>query len=576
MTIKRLPDAAVSKIGSTYTIDSPTSIVKELIDNSIDAGAGSIQIEIDPTSLATITVKDDGIGIHKNEIIEFARPHTTSKIVNFNDIAEAQTLGFRGEALSCIADIAATMKVISMHEGDKVAYEWNVDRKGEASGIKIAARSPGTTIALTKLFSHVPVRESYLKKQARKTIEKIRSLIISYGLVYTEMRFSFKTLTKSQSMLTLAPCPALLPKVSMAFGKNFATNFTEGVEQCGSWKFRYVLPKPEAQKSNENGKKINIFAVDRRILSKYKPITKEICSKVSAMLPQNNFWVIDLYPPHYSYDANVEPGKDDIHFFSLEIVLDKLEAFLTTIYDTYSDDKLLAALDDREATKSSSNSHQYSYFENKPANSKLKNHVPSATENNNWVITQSQTQSRGRNQPIPEPSTKRILVPDDWKKQYCNQKSSDSSNNYYRREQSNQLKSSSAQEFPQYRTPSASSSTSQNVYPTPGKTPRNIKNQLKRSFGKPNDGIIPSKPQNKGGRTKKRRIHENLRSRQQNPAIHLTTCRELKIPVFDPLEDPSFWKDEIVKYIGDLVQLKAAAGRYDIERAEEGWWKLQF
>lgn len=582
MTINRLPEATVNKIGSTSTIDSPVSIIKELIDNAIDAGAGSIQIEVDPTSLATITTRDDGIGVHPDEIREFARPHTTSKIVHFNDIAEVQTLGFRGEALSCIANIAATngtVRVVSKYEGEKVAYEWNVNPNGEASDIKVTAGSQGTTVMLTKLFSHVPVRESYLKKQAKKTIERIRSLVISYGLVYTEIRFSFKVLTRNRSILTLAPCPALLPKVTMAFGKNFASNFIEGVEQSGPWKFRYVLPKPDAQIRSEDGKKrINILAVDRRILSNSKPVTKDICSKVNAILPRNDFWIVDLYPPRYSYDANVEPGKDDIHFFCLEVVLDKLEVFLSNYYDTYSDSELLAELKNKELSNSTSSSCLPSYFETKSSNCNQKNSVPTDTNNNNnRSRAQNQVRNNGtwpRNHQVPEPNLKTAPVSTNWERKFRHQSTTNHSNTYGRG-QLNQVQTPSSQRSSRHRTPSASSSTSENVYPTPGKTPPNTKNPLKRSFGKQNDHSIPQISQYRDGGTK-RHQNENARSKQKDFAVNFAVCRKLNIPAFDPMDDPLFRRNNLAKYVGDMIQFKAAAGRYEIERAGEGWWKLIF
>ncbi|KAA8912264.1 hypothetical protein TRICI_003544 [Trichomonascus ciferrii] len=581
MTISPLSEATVSKIDSTSTIDSPVSVVKELIDNAIDAGAGSIQVDVDPTSLATITVRDDGVGVRKDDIMEFARPHTTSKILQFNDIAEVQTLGFRGEALSCIANIAATngtMRVVSRHEGGKVAYGWIVDRNGEASDIRMAAGSKGTAVMLNKLFSHVPVRESYLKKQAKNTIESIRSLVISYGLVYTEVSFSFKVLTRSQLNLTLAPCPALLPKAIMVFGKDFVSDFTEGVEQSGPWKFRYILPKPGAQEfSGDRKKKTNILAVDRRILSKNKPVTKEICSKINSILPRKDLWIIDLYSPRFSYDANVEPGKDDIHFFCLEVVLDKLETFLAKYYDTCSDDELLAELKSREMAKPSSDTYPSPHFETKA--DKLNRGASVSTtaiRSSSSVRTQNPTTNNGswpRNYQASESNYRTAPIPTSWEKRFRHQ-SNQISLKPYEREQLNQMQPPSSQGSSRHRTPSASSSTNQNAYPTPGKTPQNAKNSLKRTFGKQGDDCIT--PQRTYGGTKKKRQNQNGRSKQKNSIANLSVGRKLNTSAFDPMDDPSFWKDDLVKYVGYLIQLKAATGRYEAERAGEGWWKLVF
>lgn len=343
-SIERLPETTISRLKSTIVASSPVMVVKELIENSLDAGAGSIQIEMDPSTLGKLNVRDNGCGVAKCDIQEFARPHSTSKITNFNDIPEVLTLGFRGEALASIADITSTkgaMKITSRTKDESVAYSWVVDRKGNPSQINSSAGSVGTTISLTNIFHHIPVREMYLKNKSKTTLEESKKLVLNYSLIYSEVRFSFKVISTPKSTGPYSPwtinaSPSMIPKICSIISKDYQAVLSEGTQHSGKWKFRYVLPllnPPNQVDEISANRKINILAVDRRLVTLSKPVTKKLVSLVKSKVPRGDVWIIDIYPPRYSYDSNVEPGKDDLQFSDLDYVLEKLEEFLTDFYE---------------------------------------------------------------------------------------------------------------------------------------------------------------------------------------------------------------------------------------------------
>ena len=155
--IKELDQSTILKLAAGEIIDRPVSIVKELVENAIDAGSTQISIHLKDGVLLEIQVIDNGCGIAPDDIPLTVTPHATSKLSEFDDLQTVMTMGFRGEALASIAEVT-DISILSKQEGDELGVELSKIGNQQKPEISKKARSTGTTITISHLFKQVPVR----------------------------------------------------------------------------------------------------------------------------------------------------------------------------------------------------------------------------------------------------------------------------------------------------------------------------------------------------------------------------------------------------------------------------------
>ena len=350
MTIQRLPKAASAAIVSTSMIQSQLSVVKELVENAIDAigintpmdgvkntKIHNIQIEIDKDSagLDYISVKDDGCGVNKEDRNMMCLNYTTSKLHSVDDLMSGvDTCGFRGEALNLIAKLVESMVISTRTSSDAMSETWSVSNSGTVTSSPISSAGlQGTTVKIYGLFKATPVRYKFLQSHKSKYIKEIESLITKYALIYPSIRFQIKytkllPLNKVKNLNTLSysnkiPRTQFIYQILQIRSKDWLTdesvNFNVGDSISSSYSVNVecVLPKMRAQDVPNVKTPLKVLTVNNRPLNLSLKFGKEISKLVGEAYLENKLlspsvWYISVEVPTDKIDVNIEPEKSDI------------------------------------------------------------------------------------------------------------------------------------------------------------------------------------------------------------------------------------------------------------------------
>ena len=331
--IRILAENVANKIAAGEVVERPASVVKELLENAIDAGARSIRIEAESGGRRLIRVTDDGSGMnHDDALLAFER-HATSKLRTADDLLSIATLGFRGEALPSIASIARLVLETRLPEdeqGTRVEFAG-----GKLIGVKPAGVPPGTSIAVEDIFYCVPARRKFLKSETTE-LGHIASLVTHYALAHPEVQFVLKT--PSQVILDCAPVEKLADRVYQIFGRQALEELVEipaneapvrsaitepaigEDEQAAVLHVTGFASRPEAQRANRNG--IYIF-VNRRLV-RDRLLLHAIGEAYRNIIPPGVFPVVLLFLelPYQEVDVNVHPAKIEVRFRHPQFVHD--------------------------------------------------------------------------------------------------------------------------------------------------------------------------------------------------------------------------------------------------------------
>jgi DNA mismatch repair protein MutL len=306
--IQVLPDAVASAIAAGEVIERPTSVIKELIENSIDAGATRIQIEVEVAGSARITVRDDGSGIHSDDVILAVERYATSKLRTADDLFNIQTLGFRGEALSSIGAISRLELVTRTPgeaKGSRLVVEGGEVLEQEAIG---AAR--GTLVTIRDLFFNVPARRKFQKSE-RTERRRIQTLIQRYALAYPQVAFqltfdgrdSFETSGSGDERELLAKVFNL--EIARAM---IALPASEGLD----YQIRGFVSPPHISRSNRqeitffvNGRWVQDSSLSAAVIQAYHTL---------LMVGRFPITVIFIDLPADQVDVNVHPTKAEVRF----------------------------------------------------------------------------------------------------------------------------------------------------------------------------------------------------------------------------------------------------------------------
>ncbi len=329
--IRVLSDQVANQIAAGEVVERPASVVKELLENSLDAGATRIRIEVEGGGRKLIRIIDNGHGMVRDDAMLAFERHATSKLHTSDDLLSIRTLGFRGEALPSIASVSRlTLETRAAEDAAGTLVEIN---GGNMQRVEDAGMPAGTTIAVRDLFYNTPARRKFLKSEQTE-LAHIAALVTHYALAHPARHFELHSAT--QTLLTAPAVASTGDRMFQIFGRDTAglmlptaaeIDFARaGLPELPPWKREadYVAPdpgflritgfvsKPELQKLNRNS--IYVFVNHR--LVRDRVVLHAFTEAYRNIIPPTSFPVVLLFleMPPQEVDVNVHPAKTEVRF----------------------------------------------------------------------------------------------------------------------------------------------------------------------------------------------------------------------------------------------------------------------
>ena len=307
MPIKILPPDISNKIAAGEVVERPASVVKELVENAIDAESTKINVEIRAGGKRLISVSDNGAGMSREDALIAIERHATSKISTVDDLETIQTFGFRGEALPSIASVSQfelLTRTPDAVEGTKISVEGGVVRPVQASG-----GAPGTHITVNNLFYNVPARLKFLKSDATE-LNHITNQVMWAALANPQTQCSLSH--NNRSLIDVRACESYIERIRLLYGKEFAENLIEFDADLPNLHLRCFIGKPDFTKANRN---YQLFFLNRRPI-RSKVLGAALNEAMRSMVPKDRYVVAFLFLTMggQHVDVNVHPAKIEVRF----------------------------------------------------------------------------------------------------------------------------------------------------------------------------------------------------------------------------------------------------------------------
>jgi len=307
MPIRVLASEVVSKIAAGEVVERPASVVKELIENSLDAGATQLAVEAQGGGVELIKVSDNGTGIPASELELAFHRYATSKIGNLDDLEKISSLGFRGEALPSIAAVAE-VEILTQTSSETIGSYLHL-RKGEVVGKESRARPQGTTVTVRRLFRYFPARLKFLKSVNTEN-SHIAHLVSQYALSFPELKFSL-VLDKRPSLRTTGNGD-LREVISEIYSSDLAQRMLKVEQKDGMAKVNGLTSPPSLARSNRNY--LSFFVNRRWVHSPLLARATEEAYHGLLMVGQHPVAVVNISLPAQELDVNIHPAKAQIKF----------------------------------------------------------------------------------------------------------------------------------------------------------------------------------------------------------------------------------------------------------------------
>jgi DNA mismatch repair protein MutL len=315
--IKVLPDAVANQIAAGEVVERPASVVKELLENALDAGATEIKLEIEAGGRKLIRISDNGCGMLRDDALLAFERHATSKLETVHDLQKIATLGFRGEALPSIASVSRlTLETWSGQESEGTLVEI---RGGKLVNCEPAGLAQGTVITVRDLFYNVPARKKFLRTEQTE-LAHIATLVTHYSLAHADKRFEL--LHNNAPLLEVAPVESARERVFQVFGASALDDLVEvkPVEmqlqlpegEVRGFRLHGFVSKPHVQKLNRNS--IYLFVNGRLIRDRL--LLHALTAAYHNLIPPASypFAILFLDCGAEEVDVNVHPAKTEVRF----------------------------------------------------------------------------------------------------------------------------------------------------------------------------------------------------------------------------------------------------------------------
>jgi DNA mismatch repair protein MutL len=316
--IKILPDNLANQIAAGEVVERPASVIKELVENSIDAGASRVQIDIELGGRRLMRVSDDGSGMVRDDAILAFERHATSKISTLDDLAAIGTLGFRGEALASIASVAK-VELITKVDDDDAATRVVVEG-GRLVDVKDAARSRGTTISVRDLFYNTPARRKFMRSEPTENYH-LTAIVTHYALAHPEIAFAVTN--NGREVLRTSPAKDLRERAFQIFGGGLLDSLlpVSGGREFVAKVSGFVSAPRERRTTRDS----QYFFVNQRFV-RDKTIAGGLLEGYRSVLPHGVYPVAFLFieVPLEEIDVNVHPAKTEVRFRRTEAVKDAI------------------------------------------------------------------------------------------------------------------------------------------------------------------------------------------------------------------------------------------------------------
>ena len=330
--IKVLPDQVANQIAAGEVIERPASVIKELLENSLDADATRVEIEYKNGGRSYMRIEDNGCGMSKDETLLSLERHATSKISKADDLNELFTMGFRGEALPSIASVSRFQ--LQSRDADSDSGTEVLVNGGKLIHAKDCGMPQGTRIQVSNLFNSVPARRKFLKTDATESAHIVHCSRL-YALANPEVAFSL--IDDGRQIFKSPICSRLEDRISEIFGKQIIKNLLPLETSEGDMKLSGLIGRPGNSRSSRH--EMLIYVNNRPVES--RTLGYALVESFYGHIPKGRYPIAFLFlemPPHL-VDVNVHPAKREVRFrneaqvrgFAIRSILETLRDYLDTL-----------------------------------------------------------------------------------------------------------------------------------------------------------------------------------------------------------------------------------------------------
>lgn len=332
--IALLSNETIDKIAAGEVVEKPLNVVKELVENSIDAGSTNISVEIKNGGIELIRVTDNGCGIPKNQISKAFLRHATSKLRTISDLEELSSLGFRGEALSSISAVSKT-EMITKTEDELLGSLFKVEGGVFADSAEIGAPN-GTTIVIRQLFFNTPARRKFLKSPVAEALA-IEDMVEKFALSHPEISFQF--INNGKTKISTPKNGSLKDVIYHIFGKNVYDNLLRVSYEVNGISITGFTGRPELNYQARNGE---LYFVNGRFVKSndIKTAIEEVYRNY-LMQHQFPFCVLNIEVSPDTVDVNVHPQKLEVRFSDSKLIKDTV---IEALKDAFLDKELIPSV----------------------------------------------------------------------------------------------------------------------------------------------------------------------------------------------------------------------------------------